>query len=206
MSEPDRVTEHTKITGHVSGGLALLMQRFQGKPAIEGLLGSYLTQVQALENALWQLLTDTLDSAEGTQLNQLGSLLGEPRYELDDDDFRTILRAQVLALRSEGTAPDLLALAELLIPEGYMLTEYFPAALVVEASEPPALPEARILALLQRATAAGVGMHLVVPPGLPGFPGDAFTFASGETVETDADHGWSDVGETTGGALAGVLE
>lgn len=207
MSEPDRVTAHTKVTGHLAEGLALLTSRFRGKPAIEGLLGAWLEQVQDVEDALWQLLTETtLETAENAQLDELGAILDEPRASLTDTPYRTMLRAKALALRSNGNVPDLLALAELLIPEGYTLTQYFPAALVVEASEPTALPETRVLALLRLATAAGVGVHLATAPGSPGAPADAFLFASGELPETDAAHGWSDVLESTGGALAGALE
>mgnify|MGYP003349387038 CR=1 FL=1 len=47
---------------------------------------------------------------------------------------------------------------------------------------------------------SGVKLHTIDVPS-----GDAFELASGELVETDTDHGLSDVAGASGGALAGVL-
>ena len=67
MSEPDRVTAHAEITTHVADGLSLLTREFQ-KDRIEAILSPWLSQVQHLEAALFDLLSDGLATAVGAQL------------------------------------------------------------------------------------------------------------------------------------------
>lgn len=207
MTEPARITGHARETTHVSKGIARLARQFRGQPVIRAILTTWLSQVQELENALWAVLVNTtLDNAEGDALEQLGALVGMARGALGitpwtDEEYRTVLRATILANRSNGTGDDLLAILHRLLGSwGVSLTEYFPAALVAEPDASPALGSQALFTLLRRAKAGGVQLQVVDVP-----EGDAFTFASGEAVETDAAHGFSDTSGLTGGELVGVL-
>lgn len=201
MSEPDAVTTHTHITTHVRDGVALMPHEFHKGGDVDALAASWLEEVQEVEDAAWSILGATLDAATGDALDQLGELLVWPRGSLSDADYRAVLSVVVRCNRSAGTGDELLAvLAEVMGVTGYTLTEYFPAALVAEPEAAPSLGTETLHLLLQRAKAAGVKLHTITPPS-----GGAFRLSPGERVTTDADHGLSDTGGTTGGALVGVL-
>jgi hypothetical protein len=69
-----------------------------------------------------------LDTAVGEQLDGLGQIIGIPRGGLDDDAYRTRLRAQIRILISSGTIEDVLAILVLILPggTGLVLTEDLP--------------------------------------------------------------------------------
>ena len=201
MSEADRqALAHT--TTHVADGLARLTDRWRGKPAIEALLSPFLAELQEVEDQLWSMLVATIDTATGVQLDQLAALIGEPRLTLDDGALRTVLRARVLANRSSGSVPELVAILVLFAEDSFTLDEVFPAGvLVTVASYLGAIPAERVGGLLHRATAGGVGAQLVAPAS----SATAFRFAStDDDVEAAVETGFSDTAQTSGGHLAGV--
>lgn len=100
---------------HVEQGLGKLIHRFR-KPKIKALLGSWLSEVQALEDALWILYVETfLGVAEGDALDQLGRIVGQARAGRVDDVYRLWIRARILILRSSGRAEQLIAAARLVL-------------------------------------------------------------------------------------------
>jgi hypothetical protein len=203
MSEPDRVTSITHVTDHVASGLALLPTQFR-KPLIEALLTSWLVQLQSIEDASWQLLTDTLASAVGFQLDQLGQVLGLSRGTLTDFYFRQVLSALVLARRSRGTVEDLYAVMS------WLFTGMLPstmlegaASVVIELHDPIQYDGAKALFVLKVAKAGGIALQLISPPVAES---ELFTFASsGLLAESDSARGFSDTAQLTGGQLTGVL-
>ena len=139
MAEPDRQPlAHT--TKHVDSGLALLPSQFQGKPRLAAVLSSWLGQAQDIEDALWQLLTLTIDTSTGDALDQTGELLGQTRMGLTDVLFRVALHATAKAIRASGVGDELV--------------------------NAPEIPAAVMLAILRRAVSAGVRLQVFdVPAG-----------------------------------------
>lgn len=207
MAEPSRVTDHTEITDHVAGGLALLTSENR-KPVIQALTSAWLARVQEAEAALWGLLVDTtILTATHAQLDQIGALLVLSRGSVDgllsDTEYRKALRGVALANRSRGTANEALAILTIVLGEGaFTYTESFPAGVLVEPADAMGLLARALAEVLRRARAGGVGVGLVDPPDTAAF---AFSSAD-ETVEDDDTHGWSDTDGLTGGALAGVID
>jgi hypothetical protein len=200
MSEPDAVTAHTHETEHSAAGVALLPHKFRSLEDVVALLAPALDQVQEVEDALWDVLGATLADATGHALDQLGELLVWPRGSLSDADYRAVLLVVVKCNRSAGTGDELLqVVAALMGATGYTLEEFFPAAVLVSPEAAPSLGTATLHTLLKRARAAGVKLHTL------DVYSSAFRFASGERVETDNAHGFSDIAGTVGGRLAGVL-
>jgi hypothetical protein len=94
---------------HVTDGVALLLQQFQGLPYIEGLIESFMHQIQDVEAALWQILQATdLDLCENSQLDGVGDLVGEERRGRTDAIYRAAIRVRILINQSDGTHADLL--------------------------------------------------------------------------------------------------
>ncbi len=124
----------TETTTHVNEALARLLEQFKGKPRIEALLDLYVDQVQEIEVALYDVITETvLSTAIGTQLDNLGAVVNAERQGLSDADYRTVIRARIRVNLSSGTAADLIAITALLIPSTATieLIEYFPAELKI---------------------------------------------------------------------------
>lgn len=105
----------TKNTSHVAIGLGRLVSRYQGQPNITKLLTSYLKEVQAAENMLWDVLTlRNIASGVGDQLDQIGKIVGQPRDGLDDTGYRVAIGLRILANRSSGRTSDVQKLAQAL--------------------------------------------------------------------------------------------
>lgn len=128
----------TEDNAHEAEALAALLEQFIGKTNIEEMLSSYVQEVQELENVLYSLFDEKLlDTAVGAQLDLLGRIVQEPRRSSDDEVYRKLIRGRIAANRSSGTIPELLNLLTIIseIDDEYILREYFPASLTVEAQQ-----------------------------------------------------------------------
>lgn len=129
-----------RVTDHVEAGLDLLLDYYQGKPRLEALLTSELKQIQALEDAAWDVLIQRLiDNATGIQLDKLGRIVGEHRLSTDDEVYRVRIRTRIRANKSLGHPKDLIEVA--LIVTGLDKTELaysetYPAAFLIDAMAP----------------------------------------------------------------------
>lgn len=96
-------------TTHVSDGLAKLVEQLKGKPKLTALVTALLSQVQDVEDALWQLYTlRSILTATGKALDAIGRIVGEPRGNApDDDQYRKRILARIRTNLSSGTVNDL---------------------------------------------------------------------------------------------------
>jgi hypothetical protein len=164
---------------------------------------AFSAMVQQLEDTWFEIAKMRLLAyAEGAQLDTLGELIGggnSPREGLSDADYRTRLYAQCQINQSRGEPERLIA--ALNVYTGNVPNKYreIPNAIILielEAATTPAL----LLAQMRRVKAAGVRLDIVRYD-----PAEAFMFASGDSPETDSDHGFSDDTGTTGGKLSELL-
>ena len=104
----------TKKTDHVTEALGNYIQRFKNKPRLMALTTAYLEQIQDLEDALFQLITDrTIETAVGPQLDGIGSIVGEDREGRDDDDYRLAIRVRILLNLTDGTIEQVIEILKL---------------------------------------------------------------------------------------------
>ena len=204
MSEPDRIAAHAEVTTHAADGEARLAMQFR-RERIEAILAPWLAQVQELESAAWDCYALGIDNSEGAALDQLGVVLGAARPTgLSDEQYRWILHAATVALRSSGTGDDLVkAMRELMggTSLAFYVREHFPADVVVEPVSATTLQASVIKSVLTRAKSGGVGLQVVDVPS-----GDTFAFSTLSTRAISASaRGFSDTSRLTGGQLVGVL-
>jgi hypothetical protein len=147
-------------TDHCEQSLNARTEDYRGLPRFEELLTIFCEQIQEIEDAIFQVALDSVDTAVGVQLDGFGSIVGADRQGLSDDDYRALIRATIKANNSEGTIPDLygVVLAALAAagPGFAALRIYPPAGFIIEILNPPAFNEILLHGLLVRATAAGV--------------------------------------------------
>lgn len=105
-----------RITDHVAAALARLAQQLKDKPNIEAIFTALLGPTQSIEDVLYQLLTErTIDTAVGAQLDALGTLVGQPRNGMVDEDYRRLVRARIARNNSDGLVEDLIVVTRLII-------------------------------------------------------------------------------------------
>lgn len=160
---------------HVTRGVERLIDRYR-KERTSALLASWLTEVQAVEDALWQLLVErSLATAEGDQLDVLGAIVGEPRRGQDDETYRLWISARNMVTRSSGVTTEMLAIARKLVAPSVpiRLEEFYPAAAVFRFDGVLGLDEGyQIAYMLHEAKPAGVLFQMTWP-----VDGETFTFA-----------------------------
>lgn len=201
--EADRVDQPEHVTTHVATGLARLGQQFIKAADLRALQSSYLKEIQALEDALWAMLTDTIETAVGARLDVIGRIVGQKRGALTDEPYRVFLRAAIAANKSRGTGEDLILVTSLMLDglNTFRLTEYPRAFVLIEPLIPTLYPDVMIR-VLRKTKSGGVRLQLIVVP-----EGDVFAFAASGIVNvTDVARGWSDENGLVGGKLAGVTE
>lgn len=185
------------ITDHEARGVALLIERYR-KPLVSALLRSWLAEVQAVEDALWQVLTQrAINNAVGAQLDVLGRIVGQSREGMPDTTYRLWVTVRALVMRSNGTVAELSVIAKKLTSVPLKLEEYYPAGQQLRAQSGIEAEAGKAMArVFSTAKAGGVGTHFVwwLPNTQP------FQFAPGNTVIANSPNGLS------AGALAAVSD
>lgn len=101
-------------------------------------VGVLIDEVQSVEDAFWDFLGQLdVDSAAGVWLDLLGKIIGEKRPAGQSDaDFRTFVKARILANVSDGNSNQLIAIAHAILDAKagsgsfvYLLTDFYPAAM-----------------------------------------------------------------------------
>ena len=150
----------------VSEGLTRLLDQFKGSPNLLALATSYLEQVQALEDAAWPLLAERgIDNMTGDRLDGLGEIVGHSRGGRSDAVYRLALKGELAVLQSEGTAEEMIALAQLLIQmptADYEVIEYWPKGFYIRPVDHPLTQDPALIGtMLDRAISAATTMSFV---------------------------------------------
>lgn len=194
------------ITNHTARVRARIRQQFKGKANYDAFLNLMASPAQDIEDALYDLLTlRAIDTAEGDQLDNLGTIVGQERGGLDDDTYRLYLRARIGANKSNGTYTDLIRIARLILDGEdvtVVLEPQYPASIVVNIGESPIEedPATALIGFLRDAKAGGVRILLEYLTDTEPFKFAIFTKLSGAhsiggtTLTVDSTEGFPDTG------------
>lgn len=195
----------TKNTEHVKTALKRLLSKEKGHDIFRAWVKSYVARVQELEDTAWDVLEKRTLDGEGAQLDAIGRLVMRYRGDLDDDNYKIALRAQIRVLRSKGQPRDLEDVATLSLPTGfdYLYDEDYPKSTTIEVVGAVDFDANVLWYNLVRAKPAGTRLFLVYEESPSE---DAFTFTS-EADETDDVTGFGDDDEegAAGGSLVDVI-
>lgn len=174
----------TKITDHQQQGIKRLISQYKEKASIESLLNTYFVQIKELENLFFDLLNNrNIQSAIGLQLDNLGTILGEPRNGTTDDIYRVLLLTRITRNNSEGTPEDLIGIFNTIMGAVFSIYyEIFPAEFNLIAVNPtPIIPISSLRSILEQAKPAGVDLVTISQTGGSyfGFQADQSPNASG---------------------------
>lgn len=157
----------TQITNHVTAAQSRLIQQYKDstnlKDLIEDLFG---TQVQEIENVFWDLLSRLdINSMVGTQLNNLGTIVGQARNGQTDTAYRLFIQAKVGVNVSESEASRIIDVWKLIsLADIVYLFEAFPAEVDIYYDTSFNPPQALIdlaFQLIQNVVGAGVAVGFI---------------------------------------------
>jgi len=145
-----------------------LLEQFKGKPAIEGLICALADRGTEIEQSLINVSEfRSLDTALGSQLDQIGRFYREPRNGKTDDQYRAFLKAFALIVASKGRANELID-ALVFLDNGFDLAAielipHYPASFVMTARVPfgQQLLGEEFARVLRKIVAAGVQFILL---------------------------------------------
>lgn len=192
-------------TDQVEQALRLLVSSYAGKPTLEAYLSSFITQLQELEAAAFDVIDVTdVDSNEGEQLDLVGRIVGQPRGGRDDAAYQQWIKARVHVNKGSGTGNDLLIVAGLTVPvaNSYTMTESFPQEVEIWLSGAIDNAVADSIRQILGETKLG-GVRLQVGWYVDE---DTFQFSTTGGTVTDAAKGFGDLAFPTVGGLFATMK
>jgi hypothetical protein len=152
-------------TKHFYEALVKLVPPLWGKPRVAALMASYLDEIQAIEDATWEVIDARhVNTATGVHLDTLGAIVGVPRFTSSDAIYRNVVRAKIAANRSTGTTDSLINVVRLAgdVASPVQVTHVGPAVVRITLTETvDAAGLAALAFILPKARAAGVRLGLL---------------------------------------------
>lgn len=187
---------------HVAASLARIIEQFKTKTTLTDMLVLVSERWVTVEQALDDLINErSLDTANGTQLDVIGSIVNHLRQGSTDAVYRARLRTWIAnVMMGSGTIPNILGLVSDLLADAREITylEFYPAGFIVWAED--VLPDELAIwaSMLAMTHPAGVEANFVTYAST-----GAFGFE-----DSDAAHlGFSSVYDTNrGGKLAHAVD
>jgi len=171
-----------RISDHEGEARARVPEYLKEKSNFESLLTAIVAPIKDIEDAAFDVLTErTIDNSIGAQLDVIGVIVGRAREGLADDVYRRYLRAQIATNNSEGTLPEILNIARLIVSDDdvtLIVVPYAPAAftLVMGGASVTAEVAAIVAEFVADAKVAGVRVDVEYATVAPSA---AFSFANG---------------------------
>lgn len=152
-------TTTNKQQDHVAQALGRLIEFWKNKPDFKLWQTDYISEIRALENAIWQVILLRFPDNAGTeQLDVLGRIVGQDRDGLTNADYLLRIKARIRANGSFGTGADVIAVLKLITPKRFRFTRTGVASFNIEFLEIPTDSVIRQApGLISDAKAAGVG-------------------------------------------------
>jgi len=141
------------------GKIKKMAEKF--KQLLTDLIG---TKVQELEEVFRKLLLRLdVDNAVGTQLDGIGSIVGQAREGNDDDKYKILIKLKIGINVSEGTIEDIITIWKL-VTNGTNVTveEVFPAKVKLTTDEYVTEDLTWIKEKMEQILAGGVGIKSII--------------------------------------------
>ncbi len=202
-ADEEETVESTEleVIDHEEAAVRRLVVQFQ-KPKFQALVRALCRPMQQLEQALVDLSKRTIDNAEGVQIDIFGRLVGQPPVDVEEADFKSLIRARISANKSSGLGKQITTVSRLVVKEWaadenvlaegtlkLRIRRYYPAGyvLVVEDADMPWDLATLLAQFLREITGSGIRSLLHFSTWMTGDGYDsherAFQFSS-----SDEDH------------------
>jgi len=184
----------------INKAIANLKVQYSNAAGIQQVLAAEVEEVAELETAIIDVWVKyTIEYGEGYALDLIGAILDAPRGGLTDTNYKALLRAQILTLRSTGKVEELYTILRTIEDREYRIYPKVNMTLIVEAREAwGAVSVDTVIDILNRAREAGWDLIFVY------FESYApLRFASQDTTpEYSTTEGLANAAGTEGGRFA----
>lgn len=156
------------IKDQVQQGKDRLVTQWFDKPVVQGLLKSYMENVQTVEDIYQQLLDErSVFTAIGEQLDVVGTIVGEARNGKADDPYREAILNRISINTSNSTPEKIMQIMRTITGGDFVnITEHHPASFHLFVDKIPANTAA---ATLKSIAGAGISTRLCFDDGNIGF-------------------------------------
>lgn len=124
-----------KIISHASQALLKLAPPYWGKRKIAAVICAVHLEIQEIEDALFDVRQKRkIANAQDIQLQTLADFVGQPRYDLDVEAWRAVIRTRARANRSRGLRLDFVEVLQSLLGTttgNFQITSSHPAGVRV---------------------------------------------------------------------------
>lgn len=189
------------IRDYEDRALDLLIEQFENKPLIQGLVALAARRIQDAEYGIFGLIVGRmLNYAVGVQLDNIGSVVGEPRVpvSMSDVDYRAMIEFRIRLNRSNGE-PETLIEAVTILGDATIvqLHEEYPGKISIY-TDGENIYDSTVRARIQALAPAGVRIwyHSL-------FDGIPFSFSWDGVDPTDGSLGFDELGYYPGGVNVG---
>ena len=105
------MTQELIVVDHEAEGSTKILSQYKSSPIFDVTLDTFTAKINELETEFTKFKSQLqLDTALGVNLDLIGDILNSPIRPIDDEDYRKVLYALVVAYNSEGRASDILNL------------------------------------------------------------------------------------------------
>lgn len=113
----------------IAAGLARFVSQYDNATKLKGMTEAFIAPFQEIEDATFTVLEDCwLADAVGIQLDELGAIVGQPRFGETDAAYRSSIQAKIIINRTGGEAENLFRYLRLVVDaEAIVYLEAFPA-------------------------------------------------------------------------------
>lgn len=186
------MTDIVEITNHVEQAIDRLQTKFRNSDW-EGVVTAYVVQIQDLETSLFEFVDGrAIDTAEGINLDNMGTIVIQDRLGFDDDFYRVLIYVKIGINTSQANPEKVIDVFRLLTSSNlvHLIDLENGAVELYGDGVPPTDDISFVFENMEKVVAAGVRINTI------GFfdPDEAFSFAGNV-----AGLGFSDITGTTGG-------
>ncbi len=190
---------YSYIPNHADQAASRVSEEYKDATLVVATMRAAVQALQQLEDAIGILYQTNIGNAANSELDIIGRIVGQPRNNMGDSQYRLWVMARMLANRSSGTAEELIAIAYIVtrgtVP--ILLSEFYPAAVVIQIGATSMVNPSDLQAILQDARAGGVELDVTSD-----MSNDPLSFAFDPNGA-----GFGDPNNTaTGGRLAGASD
>lgn len=175
------------IKDQVQQGKDRLVTQWNEKVVVQGLIKSYMENIQTVEDIYQQLLDErSVFTAIGDQLDVIGSIVGEDRNGKADEPYREAILNRIAINTANGTPEKVIEIIRLITDSNSVkLIEHYPANIHVHTTTGATNANA---ITLNNITPAGVNGRLMFDDGIVTWIGAAVTTAESNLVTENLDN------------------
>lgn len=133
---------------------SLMLYQFSQSPKLKALMRGLVKPLNDAYDELSKLHHGHyIDQAHGSTLDIIGSIVGQPRYAMDDEDYRPWIKVAICLNNSAGTPENVLTILSILFGKKppVRMEEYAPNDVIFTFFEYPKFPTTTLFAIVRSA-------------------------------------------------------